>query len=74
MEFVFDVIAELVFASLGALLYLTGELLRFALTLGDRRVRWWDAQDDDVRWPSILLGLAFWAAIGGALTLAFARL
>jgi hypothetical protein len=54
----------------GGFLHLTGECLRWCCTLGRRRVRWWDMDDANLAWPSLLLGLAFWMAVGALLWLA----
>lgn len=70
MNFVSEVLEEIVGSWIAASMFVTGELLRWALTLGRRRVHWWNAQDDNIRWPSILLGVSFWTGIGALVWLA----
>ncbi len=70
MDFLLEAVSELVGAGIGAFLFLSGELLLCALTFGRHRARWWDALDDSQRWPSMLLGLLFWAGLATALVLA----
>ena len=49
------------------LLFGTGEVLRWALSLGRHRIQWWEVGDVNVNLPSLLLGTAFW--VGGVVVL-----
>lgn len=59
-DFLFDTLVSAVLA----FLFVTGEVLRALATLGAHRVRWWEADEHGVIWPSALLGLAFWMSLG----------
>lgn len=63
MSFLGDTLAEIAGALLHGILFTSGEVLRWAVTLGRHRVRWWEVQDDNVAWPSILLGILFWGGV-----------
>jgi len=60
MSFLAELVLETV---LGVFFFVTGELLLTALTLGKRRVRWWEVQDANVSFGPVLLGFAFWAGV-----------
>jgi hypothetical protein len=46
---------------LGAVFFMTGEVLLYAATLGRHRIQWWEI--DDANSASTMLGVAFWAAV-----------
>ena len=69
MWFVQELLEAILWRLLGGWVYFTGEAIRFVFTLGGHRMRWWDSEDMNASWPSLLLGTSFWAAVIAVLVL-----
>jgi len=69
VQWILEMILEIFADWIGKLLFLTGEALRVAFSMGRHRVHWWEEGDPNVAWPSVALGLLFWAALIGLLVL-----
>ncbi len=63
MSLIAETLWEVVGSAVTTFLFLTGEVLVWAFTLGRHRVRWWELQDVNVTWPLTLLGTAFWLGL-----------
>lgn len=67
MGFLWDLFESIVLGVLYALASLTGELVRFACTLGRHRITWWDLPDSEISSSSWILGIVVWVAVGALL-------
>ena len=64
MQFLVEILLDVVFWGGGVVLFLTGEVLLWIFTFGSHRIRWYEVQDHNITWPPTLLGLAFFMGLG----------
>ena len=66
MSILWELFEEFVLRAVCVFLFLTGEVLHWAFSLGSHRIRWWELQDQNVTWPKVVVGILFWSAVGSA--------
>lgn len=67
MSFLWELVGEVLLWFSSTFLFLTGEILLKAVTLGKYRIRWKEPVDLGPSIGPILLGVAFWVGIGALL-------